>query len=140
VEALVADARPPSVYAITNAIDRREPAAAALAVQRALDEGEPVLRIMAALAGRVSDLIAVQDLVHSRAPAATITARVGRGSARSAERLTEAAGRYQVAELEAMLIGLFEADLAIKSNAMQPEPALAAWIGEHLLAARRRSG
>ena len=140
VEALVADARPPSVYAITNAIDRREPAAAALAVQRALDEGEPVLRIMAALAGRVSDLIAVQDLVHNRAPAATITARVGRGSARSAERLTEAAGRYQVAELEAMLIGLFEADLAIKSNAMQPEPALAAWIGEHLLAARRRSG
>ncbi len=140
VEVLVADARPSSVYAITNAIDRREPAAAAAAVQRALDEGEPVLRIMAALAGRVSDLIVVRDLVSSRAAAATITARLGSGNARSAERLVEAAGRYQAAELEAMLIGLFEADLAIKSNAMEPEPALAAWIGEHLLATRRGIG
>jgi hypothetical protein len=35
-----------------------------------------------------------------------------------------------------MLIGLFEADLAIKTNVMDEEPALAAWLGEHLLAAR----
>jgi hypothetical protein len=35
-----------------------------------------------------------------------------------------------------MLIGLWEADVAIKSNEMDEEPALVAWVGEHVLAAR----
>ena len=39
-----------------------------------------------------------------------------------------------------MLTGLFEADLAIKANVMEEEPALAAWLGEYLLAhARERA-
>jgi DNA polymerase III delta subunit len=137
VEALVADTRPASIYAITNAVDRREPAAAAEAVRRALAEAQPVLRIMAALSGRVSDLIVARDLAARRVATAEITKRVGRGNARMAERLVEAARRYEGAELEAMLRGLFDADLAIKSNAMEPEPALVAWIGEFLLGTRR---
>jgi hypothetical protein len=36
-----------------------------------------------------------------------------------------------------MLDGLFEADLAIKANTMEPEPAISAWLGEYLLGARR---
>ena len=32
---------------------------------------------------------------------------------------------------------LWEADVAIKTNVMDPEPALAAWLGEHLLGTRR---
>ena len=47
-----------------------------------------------------------------------------------AERLVEAARRYSGAELESMLSGLFEADLAIKANTMEAEPALVAWLGE----------
>jgi DNA polymerase III delta subunit len=54
-----------------------------------------------------------------------------------AQRLAEAAGRYEGAELEAMLAGLFEADLAIKTNAMAPEPALVAWLGEFVLGTER---
>ena len=136
VEALTTDTRPASVFAITNAVDRREPAAAATALKRALDEGQPGLRILASLAGRVSDLIAVRDLAARRTPATEIAKRVARGNARVAERLVEAAKRYRGEELEAMLIGLWEADLAIKSNAMEEQPALAAWLGEHLLARR----
>ena len=56
VEALVNDTRPASLFAITNAIDRREPAAAAAAIERAIDEGQPVLRILAALEGRIADV------------------------------------------------------------------------------------
>jgi DNA polymerase III delta subunit len=138
VEQLVADTRPASLYAITNAVDRRDPAGAAAALQRALAEGQPVLRIMAALAGRLSDLIVARDLRARGAPAAEITRRVGRGNARMAERLVEAAGRYDAAELEGMLRGLFEADLAIKTNAMEPEPAVAAWMGTYLLGNPRR--
>jgi DNA polymerase III delta subunit len=137
VEALTADVRPSSVFAITNALDRREPAAAADALRRALDEGQPGLRILASLAGRVSDLIVVRDLAARKTPPSEIAKRVTRGNARMAERLVDAARRYRGEELEAMLVGLWEADVAIKTNVMDPEPALAAWLGEHLLAARR---
>jgi DNA polymerase III delta subunit len=133
VEELVADARPASLFAVTNAVDRRDPAAAARALERALAEGQPVLRITAALAGRVSDLLVVRDLVSRRASPQEIARRAARGNARMAERLVEAAGRYRGHELEAMLRGLFEADLAIKTNLMQPEAAVSAWLGEFLI-------
>ena len=136
VAALTADVRPASVFAITNAVDRREPAAAAEALRRALEEGQPGLRILASLAGRVSDLIVTRDLAARKTPPTEIAKRVARGNARMAERLVEAARRYRGEELEAMLAGLWEADVAIKTNSMDPEPALAAWLGEHLLARR----
>jgi DNA polymerase-3 subunit delta len=136
VELLTVDTRPASVFAITNAVDRREPAAAAAALQRALAEGQPCLRILASLAGRVSDLIAVRDLAARGAPPTEIAKRVARGNARVAERLVDAAKRYRGEELEAMLIGLWETDVAIKSNVMEEQPALTAWLGEHLLAGR----
>ena len=137
VEALTADTRPASVFAITNALDRREPAAAAEALRRALADGQPGLRILASLAGRVSDLIVARDLVASKTPPNEIARRLTRGNTRMAERIVDAARRYRGEELDAMLTGLFEADLAIKTNVMDPEPALVAWLGEHLLAARR---
>ncbi len=139
VEALTADTRPASVFAITNALDRREPAAAAEALRRALADGQPGLRILASLAGRVSDLIVARDLMAAKTSPNEIARRIARGNARMAERIVEAAQRYRGDELDAMLTGLFEADLAIKSNVMAEEPALVAWLGEHLLGARRTS-
>jgi DNA polymerase III delta subunit len=133
VELLVADTRPASLFAITNAIDRRDAARASTAVDRALADGQPVLRILGALQGRVSDLIVARDLAARGAAPTEITRRVGRGNARMAERLVEAARRYSDEELQRMLIGLFEADLAIKSNTMEPEPALVAWLGEFVI-------
>jgi DNA polymerase III delta subunit len=140
VEALVTDTRPASLFAITNAIDRREPAAAAAAVERAIGEGLPVLRILAALEGRIADLIVARDLGAGGATPQELTKRVGRGNARMAERIAESARRYSGAELEGMLRGLFEADLSIKANEMAEEPALVAWIGEYLLATRPTRG
>jgi DNA polymerase III delta subunit len=139
VEALTADTRPASVFAITNALDRREPAAAADALRRALAEGQPGLRILASLAGRVSDLIVARDLAAARTPPNEIARRVARGNARMAERLVDAGRRYRGEELDAMLTGLWEADVAIKSNVIGEEAALAAWLGEHLLGAARPS-
>ena len=136
VEAVTLDTRPASVFAITNALDRREPAAMAEALRRALAEGQPGLRILASLAGRVSDLIVARDLAAAKASQQEIAKRVARGNAGMAGRLVEAARRYRDEELDAMLIGLWEADVAIKSNEMDEEPALVAWVGEHVLAAR----
>lgn len=136
VELLTPDTRPASVFAVTNAVDRREPAAAAAALRRALDEGQPVLRITASLHARIADLIVAADLVAGGATPAELTRAVGRGSARTAEHVAAAARRYRPEELEAMLFGLFEADLAIKENRVEPESAVAAWLGEHLLGTR----
>lgn len=136
VEAVTLDTRPASVFAITNALDRREPAAMAEALRRALADGQPGLRILASLAGRVSDLIVARDLAAARTPTAEMARRIGRGNAGMAGRLVEAARRYRGEELDAMLIGLWEADVAIKTNEMDEEPALVAWLGEHILAQR----
>jgi DNA polymerase III delta subunit len=136
VEVLTADTRPASVFAITNAIDRRQPAAAAAALRSAIDEGQPVLRIMASLQGRISDLIVARDLVDRGVSPSDLTRLVGRGNARIAERVVEAARRYRPTELERMLNGLFDADLAIKRNDIEPEAAVSAWLGEQVLAGR----
>ncbi len=136
VDALVADTRPASVFAVTNALDQRDGRKATEALRRALAEGQPVLRIMASLSGRISDLLVARDLAARKTPAQEITKRIGRGNARVAERLVEAARRYTADELEGMLRGLFEADLVIKRNDVDPESALVAWLGEYVLAAR----
>ena len=129
----MADTRPASLFAITNAVDRRDAVAATAALDRALAEGQPVMRILGALQGRISDLIVARDLATSGVQPAELTKRVGRGNARMAERLVEAGRRYSGLELESMLTGLFEADLAIKTNVMEPEPALVAWLGDYLI-------
>ncbi len=136
VELLTAETRPASVFAITNAIDRREAAAAADALRRALDAGEPALRILASVAGRVADLLVVRDLVASGASPTEVARRVARGNAGMAGRLAEAARRYRSEELEAMLLGLLEIDVAIKTNQIDEESALVGWLGEYLLGSR----
>lgn len=138
VDAFVADTRPPSVNAVANAVERRDRARATEALRRALAEGEPVLRIMAALEGRLADLTSARDLLSRGASPAEITRRLRPGSPSSADRLVTAAGRYSGPELEAMLVGLFEADLSIKTNTAEPEAALTAWLGEFVLGAARR--
>ncbi|MGH2463048.1 MAG: DNA polymerase III subunit delta [Candidatus Limnocylindria bacterium] len=133
VEALISDTRPPSVNAVANAVERRDPIRAAEALRRALAVGEPVLRIMAALEGRLVDLTIARELVDGGFGAAEITKRLRPGNPSGAERVVGAARRYDAAELEAMLRGLFETDLAIKRNAAEPEAALTAWLGEYML-------
>jgi DNA polymerase III delta subunit len=135
VEALVADIRPPSVNAVANAIERRDGRRAAEALTRALDEGEPVLRIMAAIEGRLADLIAARDLIARGATPAELTKRLRPGNPAGAEKTATAARRYSGAELEGMLTGLFEADLAIKTQSAEPDAALTAWLGTYVLGA-----
>lgn len=140
VESLVSDTRPPSVNAVANAVERRDPPRAAEALRRALAEGEPVLRIMAALEGRLVDLTVARDLLAMGASPTEMTKRLRPGNPSGAERVTSAARRYSGDVLEAMLRGLFEADLAIKSNEAEPEAALTAWLGEYVLGAAERAG
>ncbi len=94
VEALVADIRPPSVNAVANAVERRDGPRAAEALRRAFDEGEPVLKIMAALEARLVDLIVARDLLARNATPAELTKRLRPGNPAAAERTATAARRY----------------------------------------------
>ena len=97
-----------------------------------------MLKVMAALETRLVDLIVARDLVARNATPAELTKRIRPGNPAAAERTATAARRYSRAELEAMLHGLFEADLAIKTQASEPEAALAAWLGESVLGTIRK--
>jgi len=136
VDALVADVRPASIFALTNALERREPAAAAAALDQALRAGEPVLRLMAVLQGRISDMLVARELSDARTDPTQLARRVAGGNANRARHLVEAAQRYSPTELESMLRGLFDADLAIKVDNNDESAALTAWLGEHLLGGR----
>lgn len=131
VAILVADARPASVFAITNAVERRDAGVAGDALRRALAEGHAPLLIMATLQSRISELIVARDLVARRVATQDLVRRLGK-PARAAERITQAARRYTGEELEGMLRGLLAADVEIKTNAVDPESALTAWFGTHL--------
>ena len=87
-------------------------------------------------AAQVSLSASARDLAAGKLPPAEIAKRVARGNANVAGRLVDAAKRYRGEELEAMLIGLFEADVAIKTNVLDEGAALTAWLGEHLVAGR----
>jgi DNA polymerase III delta subunit len=82
-------------------------------------------------------MIVARDLLAGGASAADLTKRLRPGNPAAAERTVNAARRYSGAELEAMLNGLFEADLAIKANTAEPEAALAAWLGTYVLGLAR---
>jgi DNA polymerase III delta subunit len=64
-----------------------------------------------------------------------MTKRLRPGNPTAAGKIATAARRYTGAELEAMLTGLFEADLAIKTQTAEPEAALTAWLGTYVLGA-----
>ena len=103
--------------------------------------GPAGLRILASLAGRVADLIVARDLGARRRHHRELAKRVGRGNAPDggADRGVGAA-LLEARSWRGCCIGLFEADLAIKANVMEEEPALVAWLGEHLLARAELGG
>jgi DNA polymerase III delta subunit len=88
---------------------------------------------MAALEARLADRIAARDLLARGATPAELTKRLRPGNPTAAGKMATAAKRYTGAELEGMLTGLFEADLAIKTQSAEPEAALTAWLGTYVL-------
>ena len=94
---------------------------------------QPVLRILGALQGRLSDLIVARDLAGTRRHAGG-DHETGRTRQRPDGGAAGGGGAPLFGrELETMLIGLFETDLSIKTNVMEPEPALVAWLGEFVI-------
>jgi DNA polymerase-3 subunit delta len=122
VHALVAEATPGSVWALTDAIGDRRGDVALAALDRLLDTTpEPVL--LAVLHRRVVELLELGDRLASGATLAAAAKAMGIASEYRARTLAGQARRWTTAELTRALEGLVELDAMVKGAPGSPEDA-----------------
>jgi DNA polymerase-3 subunit delta len=136
VRALVAEAVPGSVWALTDAVGQRDAAKASALLDRlAPSTPEPVL--LAVLHRRIRELLEVADLVAGGAREEALTKTLGLHSFR-AQILTTQARRWTVAELQAALEDLLELDATVKgapgseAGDSQRRLGFTLWIADHV--------
>jgi DNA polymerase III delta subunit len=136
VRALVSEAVPGSVWALTDAVGRRDSGRASVLLERLIDSTpEPVL--LAVLHRRVRELIEVADHVRSGAPESALPRLLGIHSYR-AEQLAIQARRWRLDELRAALDGLLELDATVKGALGGPATdgqrrlGFTLWLAEHV--------
>ncbi len=135
VKALVPEAVPGSVWALTDAVGQRDGGKAAALMDRlAGSTPEPVL--LAVLHRRIRELIEIADLVAAGASEESVTRTLGLQSFR-AQILTRQARRWSSAELQAALEDLLALDATVKgapgspSGEAQSRLAFTLWIADH---------
>lgn len=118
VRALVSEAVPGSVWALTDAIGLREMARASELLER-LSASTPEQVLLAVLHRRIRELLQVAGLVAEGAEEASLPKTLGMHSYR-VQQLAVQARRWSVAELEEALDGLLELDAAVKNAPGHP--------------------
>ena len=138
VRALVPEALPGSVWALTDAVGLREAGRASQLLDRlSATTPEPVL--LAVLHRRIRELLQVADLVASGADDRSLPKTLGLHPFR-AEQLAIQARRWSMAELEAALDGLLELDAAVKNAPGHPGGDAQRGLGFTLWIAERVGG
>ncbi len=118
VAALVAEAVPGSAWAFLDAVGDRRSVDASRLAERLLAEGTALPLLVAQLHRRLRDLIIARDLMDARARPPEIMKALGVAQPYRAQRLTEQAGTWTAAELEAALGALVALDL--RSRGLDP--------------------
>jgi DNA polymerase-3 subunit delta len=136
VQALVAEATPGSVWALTDAVGDRRQDAALVALDRLLDTTpEPVL--LAVLHRRVVELLELGDRLASGAALPAAAKAMGITSEYRARTLAGQARRWTTTELSRALEGLVELDAMVKgapgsaADIAQRRLAFTMWIRDH---------
>ncbi len=143
VQALVAEATPGSVWALTDAVGERRVDAALTALDRLIDiTPEPVL--LAVLHRRVVELLELGDRLAAGTALPAAAREMGIASEYRAKTLAGQARLWSTAELVRALEGLVELDAMVKGapgseiDTAQRRLAFTMWVGDH--AARNGSG
>jgi len=141
VRALVPDVVPDSTWAFLDAVAERRAAVAGPALDRLLETTpEPVITVQ--LHRRLRELLITADLASRRARPADIVKAIG-GHPFRAQKLTEQARAWTIAELEDALEGIQDLDAMVKgapdagSTERQRRLAFALWIEERVAPAAR---
>ena len=143
VQALVAEATPGSVWALTDAVGERRVDAALTALDRLIDiTPEPVL--LAVLHRRVVELLELGDRLAAGTALPAAAREMGIASEYRAKTLAGQARLWSTAELVSALEGLVDLDAMVKGapgseiDTAQRRLAFTMWVGDH--AARNGSG
>lgn len=136
VRALVAEAAPASVWALTDAFSQRDPGAALVALDRLIDTTpEPVL--LTVLHRRVVELLELGDRLARGAALPAAARAMGINSEFRAGKLATQARNWSTAELSAALSGLLELDAMVKgvpgseADTAQRRLAITLWVRKH---------
>jgi DNA polymerase III delta subunit len=141
VRALVAEAVPGSVWALTDAVGRRDAIKASALLERlAPSTPEPVL--LAVLHRRIRELLEIGDLLSSGTREETLPRALGLHPFR-VQQLATQARRWTVGELQAALEDLLELDATVKgapgspSRESQRRLGFTLWITERVATTQR---
>ena len=136
VKALVAEAIPSSVWALTDAVGLRDAARATVLMDR-LAGGTPEPVLLAVLHRRIRELVEVADHLAAGTPEKDLTVILGLHPFRLQQLATQAR-RWSLADLQAALQGLLALDATVKgapgspgSDAQRPL-GFTLWIADHL--------
>ena len=136
VQALVAEATPGSVWALTDAVGQRQIEAALVALERLIDTTpEPVL--LAVLHRRVVELLELGDRLAAGTALPAAAKAMGINSEYRAKTLAGQARHWTTDELTAALSGLVELDAMVKgapgyeADAAQRRLAFTMWVRDH---------
>lgn len=136
VHALVAEATPGSVWALTDAVGERRGEAALVALDRLIDTTpEPVL--LAVLHRRVVELLELGDRMAGGTALAAAARAMGINSEFRARTLAGQTRNWTTAELTAALSGLVELDAMVKgapgseADTAQRRLAFTMWVRDH---------
>ncbi|MBI3179015.1 MAG: DNA polymerase III subunit delta, partial [Deltaproteobacteria bacterium] len=123
VEEAVAPTRVASVFELTDAVGRRDLAAASMTLRNALTGGESALLLLSMVARQLRHLIEVKELVaagsqsHAMAQALGVRPFV-------VDKLVTQAKRYHMRELCVAVAAVHAADLRLKSSGLDPAVVL----------------
>jgi DNA polymerase III delta subunit len=136
VQALVAEATPGSVWALTDAVGQRQVEAALVALDRLIDSTpEPVL--LAVLHRRVVELLELGDRLAAGTALPAAAKAMGIASEYRAKTLAGQARHWTTDELSRALEGLVELDAMVKgapgyeADAAQRRLAFTMWVRDH---------
>ena len=130
VERLVPAALQTRVYALADAVMRREPEAALTALERLLMAGQPAPVLLAAIAGRLRQLLLLRELLAARVPEPQIRERLGLRSQPQFDILRRQAQALSPTRLETAYLRVLDADRALKGGRMDDVTVLETLVAE----------
>ncbi len=136
VEALVAEVIPDSIWALTDAIGRRDAAKAGPQLDRLL-EGTAIPILVTVLHRRLRELLMAADIAARGGRPADMVKAIG-GAPFRVQKLAEQAATWSPAELADAMEGLLELDATLKGatdaggTERQVRLAFAVWVRDHV--------
>lgn len=130
VRRLVPAALESRIYLLADAVAERRGGEALAVLEELVAAGRPTPVLLAAVAGRIRQLIMVRELLEARVAPREIQNRLGIRSAWQFDRLREQASRLSLPRLESAYQRLLVADRAVKSGRVDEVTALEIAVAE----------